>query len=68
MKQPGSGRGRLVGDTVHDGTPQVTALADAKAQDNVGAVGAGSRSPVHYRAVLVGTTAGILDRARKATE
>ena len=31
-----SGRERLVGDTVHDGTPQVTAPADAKAQDNVG--------------------------------
>ena len=34
MKQPESGRERPVGDTVHDGTPQVTALADAKAQDN----------------------------------
>ena len=27
---------RPVGDTVHDGTPQVTAPADAKAQDNQG--------------------------------
>ena len=35
MKQPGSGRERPVGDTVHDETPQVTALADAKAQDNL---------------------------------
>ena len=35
MKQPGSGRERLVGDTVHDGTPQVTAPADAAAKDNV---------------------------------
>ena len=34
MKQPGSGRERLVGDTVHDGTPQVTAPADATAKDN----------------------------------
>ena len=34
MKQPGSGRERLVGDTVHDGTPQVTAPADAAAKDN----------------------------------
>ena len=36
MKQLESGRERPVGDTVHDGTPQVTALADAKAQDNPG--------------------------------
>ena len=35
MKQPGSGRERLVGDTVHDGTPQVTAPADAAAKDNL---------------------------------
>ena len=35
MKQPGSGRERLVGDTVHDGTPQVTAQADAAAKDNL---------------------------------
>ena len=35
MKQPGSGRERLVGDTVHDGTPQVTAPADADAKDNL---------------------------------
>ena len=35
MKQPGSGRERLVGDTVHDGTPQVTAPADATAKDNL---------------------------------
>ncbi len=35
MKQPGSGRERLVGDTVHDGTPQVTAPADAAAEDNL---------------------------------
>ena len=34
MKQPESGRERPAGDTVHDGTPQVAALADAKAQDN----------------------------------
>jgi hypothetical protein len=34
VKQPGSGRERLVGDTVHDGTPQVTAPADAAAKDN----------------------------------
>jgi Family of unknown function (DUF6262) len=34
VKQPGSGRERPVGDTVHDGTPQVTAPADTKAQDN----------------------------------
>jgi len=34
VKQPESGRERPVGDTVHDGTPQVTALTDAKAQDN----------------------------------
>ena len=34
MKQPGSGRERLVGNTVHDGTPQVTAPADAAAKDN----------------------------------
>ena len=34
VKQPGSGRERLVGDTVHDGTPQVTAPADATAKDN----------------------------------
>ncbi|HYA51588.1 MAG TPA: hypothetical protein VEG33_10495 [Streptosporangiaceae bacterium] len=34
MKQPGSGRERPVGDTVHDGTPQVTAPADAVAKDN----------------------------------
>ncbi len=34
MKQPESGRGCPVGDIVLDGTPQVTALADAKAQDN----------------------------------
>ena len=33
MKQPGSGRERLVGNTVHDGTPQVTAPADTKAED-----------------------------------
>ena len=32
---PGSGCERPVGDTVHDGTPQVTAPADAKARDNV---------------------------------
>jgi type II secretory pathway predicted ATPase ExeA len=36
VKQPESGRERLVGDTVHDGVPQVTAPADAKAQDNRG--------------------------------
>ena len=35
MKQPGSGRERLVGNTVHDGTPQVTAPADAAAKDNL---------------------------------
>ncbi len=35
MKQPESGRKRPVGDTVHDGTPQVTAPADANAQDNL---------------------------------
>ena len=35
MKQPGSGRERPVGDTVHDGTPQVTAPADAAAKDNL---------------------------------
>ena len=35
VKQPGSGRERLVGDTVHDGTPQVTAPADAAAKDNM---------------------------------
>jgi hypothetical protein len=35
VKQPGSGRERLVGDTVHDGTPQVTAPADAAAKDNL---------------------------------
>ena len=35
MKQPGSGRERPVGDTVHDGTPQVTAPADANAKDNL---------------------------------
>ena len=34
MKQAQSGRERPVGDTVHDGTPQVTAPADVKAQDN----------------------------------
>jgi hypothetical protein len=34
VKQPGSGRERLVDDTVHDGTPQVTAPADAAAKDN----------------------------------
>jgi hypothetical protein len=34
VKQPGSGRERLVSDTVHDGTPQVTAPADAAAKDN----------------------------------
>jgi hypothetical protein len=34
VKQPGSGRERPVGDTVHDGTPQVTAPADAAAKDN----------------------------------
>ena len=34
MKQPASGREHPVGDTVHDGTPQVTVLADAEAQDN----------------------------------
>jgi hypothetical protein len=34
VKQPGSGRERLVGDTVHHGTPQVTAPADAAAKDN----------------------------------
>jgi hypothetical protein len=33
VKQPPSGRERPVGDTVHNGTPQVTATADAKAQD-----------------------------------
>ena len=36
MKQLESGRERPIGNTVHDGTPQVTAPADAKAQDNVG--------------------------------
>jgi hypothetical protein len=36
VKQPESGRERPVGDIVLDGTPQVTALADAKAQDNHG--------------------------------
>jgi hypothetical protein len=35
VKQPGSGRERPVGDTVHDGTPQVTAPADAAAKDNL---------------------------------
>jgi len=34
-KQPGSGREHPVGDTVHDGTPQVTAPADAAAKDNL---------------------------------
>jgi transposase len=38
VKQPGSGRRCPVGDTVHDGTPQVTAPADTKAQDNERAV------------------------------
>jgi len=36
VKPSESGRERPVGDTVHDGTPQVTAMADAKAQDNQG--------------------------------
>jgi hypothetical protein len=42
VKQPQSGRRRPVSDTVHDGTPQVTASADAKAQDNRG---------IHHRIV-----------------
>src|SRR5450755_557254 len=33
-ENPGSRRKRPVGDTVPDGTPQVTAPADAEAQDN----------------------------------
>jgi len=35
VKQPGSGRERPVGDTVHDGTPLTTAPADAAAEDNL---------------------------------
>ena len=35
MKHPQSGLERPVGDTVHDGTPQVTAPADAAAKDNL---------------------------------
>ena len=38
LKQPLSGRECPVGDIVHDGMPQVTALADAKAQDKERAV------------------------------
>jgi hypothetical protein len=33
MKQPESGRECPVNDIVHDGTPQVTATADARAKD-----------------------------------
>jgi hypothetical protein len=33
VKHQESGRERPLSDTVHDGTPQVTAPADAKAQD-----------------------------------
>jgi len=36
VKHPPPGRERPVNDTVHDGTPQVTAPADTKAQDNHG--------------------------------
>ena len=36
MKQPESGRECPVSDIVHDGTPQVTATADARAKDNRG--------------------------------
>jgi len=36
MKHRPSGRARPVKDTVRDGTPQVTTLADAGAQDNSG--------------------------------
>ena len=36
MKQPESGRECPVSDIVHDGTPQVTATADARAKDNHG--------------------------------
>ena len=56
MKQPVSGRERPVGDTVHDGTPQVTVLADTKAQDNRGilahVVTALGGRPVHGTAAL----------------
>jgi hypothetical protein len=57
VKQPRSGRERPVGDTVHDGTPQVTAQTDAEAQDKAGA----GRSPAP-RPRPGGTGARRLDR------
>ena len=64
MKQAQSGRERPVGDTVHDGTPQVTALADAKAQDNAGihhaVVAALGGVPRVHHATLIPQAAGHL--------
>jgi hypothetical protein len=57
VKQPQSGRRRPVSDTVHDGTPQVTASADAKAQDNRGIHGALAtalgKAPCFYTSDLI---------------
>jgi type II secretory pathway predicted ATPase ExeA len=57
VKQPQSGRRRPVSDTVHDGTPQVTASADAKAQDNPGIHGALAtalgKAPCFYTSDLI---------------